>query len=622
MRASTRHLPYAGFASCCLPVPAILFSLCAHASLFPHTYYVGAGAKCDFSQIQDAIQAASATAGDVIVIDGGQTYSGQHLTIAGKSLTLKAGPCGGLFGGTTPSALTANPQVTISGNDGASSAVLTITGTGNVTLVDLKFADNQNSGYGGGIEYSGVGTLTLTNVALTGNSANDGGGIDFHAPGDDATLVLDADTQIIANTANGGDTGSTDDNRGGGGGVRVDGHATLTVTAARVLVSGNHAPTGYGGGIEVVGPATAYIGSTGGFTAVINDNDAAYGGGIAVMGGFGNLDDATVYAFTADATRPVGITNNTASHTGGGVYVKPYQDFSGSIDFATFCGQDFQIESNVAVQGAAIYADTDSALGSSPLGGYVQLGYSCGGGSPDAVACTNTAACNTVNGNSVTDPTGSAILIQSSGLLQARRFSMGNNTADHAIRVIGDDSNATLVDCVIANNTIAHELIHVAGNNTPLKIESCTLANDTINAAHVIHTESDLTLLNDIIHETGTLALDYSGDPAKLKISYVLSNDVSTLPDSAGTGIALGSPEFVDAVDGDLHLKPTSLGVDFAPATGDFLDTADLDGNPRAVDLSSAGDVYGFQDLGAYELQNGFRECGAQDSYFCDGFDH
>ena len=84
-------------------------------------------------------------------------------------------------------------------------------------------------------------------------------------------------------------------------------------------------------------------------------------------------------------------------------------------------------------------------------------------------------------------------------------------------------------------------------------------------------------------------------------------------------------PVFVDPANGDYHLKATSLGVDFAPPppiAPPGPDTIDLDGNPRDVDLAFAGDVFGTRDLGAYELQNGFRECGAQDSVFCDGFDH
>ena len=182
----------------------------------------------------------------------------------------------------------------------------------------------------------------------------------------------------------------------------------------------------------------------------------------------------------------------------------------------------------------------------------------------------------------------------------------------------GDSTDSSLFDCLIAESVSHQELFYISGNASPLSIGACTLANNTIDATHVIHTESDLTLTNDIIDQGGTLALDYAGDPAKLSIQYVLSNDVTTLPDSAGPGIALGSPDYVDIANGDYHLKPTSLGVDYAPNVGG----TDLDRHTRDVDLSSVGNVFGHQDLGAYEIQNLFRECGTADSVFCDGFDH
>jgi hypothetical protein len=214
----------------------------------------------------------------------------------------------------------------------------------------------------------------------------------------------------------------------------------------------------------------------------------------------------------------------------------------------------------------------------------------------------------------------SAILVQTHGTFQASRFSMRDNIVAHVVRLIGDQTSGDLFDCLIAQNQSAQELFYVSGNASPLNVGACTLANNVIGTTHVIHTESDLTLTNDIIDEGGTLALAYSGDPAKLAINYVLSNDVTTLPDAAGTGIALGTPDYVDIANSDYHLKPTSLGVDFAPNVGG----TDLDRHPRDVDLPSAGNVYGSQDLGAYELQNLFDECGVRqpDELYCDGFNH
>ncbi|MEO8804324.1 MAG: hypothetical protein ABI375_13320, partial [Rudaea sp.] len=77
----------------CLVGMAPFAAQSANAFRLPKTFhvgpYLGVGSSCEFTRIQDAIDVADATAGDTITIDGGLMYSAQHLTIAGKSLTLK-----------------------------------------------------------------------------------------------------------------------------------------------------------------------------------------------------------------------------------------------------------------------------------------------------------------------------------------------------------------------------------------------------------------------------------------------------------------------------------------------------------------------------------------------------
>jgi hypothetical protein len=65
-------------------------------------------------------------------------------------------------------------------------------------------------------------------------------------------LTLDANTLVLENTAD------VD-----GGGIRVEGDSRLFMLANSTLIGYNHAPNGSGGGIEVVGPARADIGSSG-----------------------------------------------------------------------------------------------------------------------------------------------------------------------------------------------------------------------------------------------------------------------------------------------------------------------------------------------------------------------
>lgn len=593
MRCSKNRSIRAGLCLLSLPLLALLIVADARAIvIFPHTYHVGVtgvGSSCDFSTIQAAIDAS--VSDDTIVIDGGQTYSGQHLTIGGKSITISAGPCQPVIGGGSPSALAANPQVTISGNAGASTAILTITGTGNVTLVDLKFTGNASSGNGGGIEFNGAGTLTLTNVAVTGNTANNGGGIEFVAAGGDATLVLGVDTQIIGNTANGGDLGAGE----GGGGVRVVGSATLKIRESGNLVFDNHAPNGYGGGIELLG-AEALIDSPGYLgNPLIWTNDAEYGGGIAAVA---TDPGATVINIGArDPNYPVRIESNFASHTGGGIFLKPNASVVSGFDDAALFANSFRIDGNIAIEGSAIYVDSYTDNLFDTFGGHVYLTRGvCSG-----------LTCNTIDGNrnedGVHNPTsGSTILLQSS-YFTATGVHMRGNAGAHVIRGV-DSSEFDLADSLLAENQLTLELL--ATNGFTIKIDQCTIANNSIGASQVINTNSDLTITNSIIGEIGTAALNQTG--GNLTVENVVAEDAGGLPSSPN--IVQANPLFFDIANSDYRLRVQTDGVtssespavDFAPATsGD--DHTDLDGRPRDVDVAFLVDRFGPRDLGAYEMQ-------------------
>ena len=175
------------------------------------------------------------------------------------------------------------------------------------------------------------------------------------------------------------------------------------------------------------------------------------------------------------------------------------------------------------------------------------------------------------------------------------------------MRIAGDDASAALTSCLISSNNNSRELIYVSGNATPLTIGNCTLAADIINASHVIHDESDFTMIDSIIYELGTLAIDYSGNPDNFVVHNVLSNDISTLPNASD--VITGDPMFVNAAGGDFHLLAYKQGgsvfgspaIDFAPPV--VGDDRDLDGNPRDQDVPSFANLFGDRDLGAFEAQ-------------------
>jgi hypothetical protein len=595
-----------------------------------HYRYVGDTAsdpKCTDNDIQSAINNTTCP-NTIIVITREHIWGGQALDINSKSLTL-VGVGDGVTCGSAPiscdptvgcgggGGVTAAPNVTLTGNNAAS--VIYIHGNSGVTLESLFITGGGGTDYGGGIHFSGAGSLTVVGSTIQANAAGvEGGGIQFNGSGGDATLTLGAGT-IIYNNASGGD----------GGGIHINGTAHLVANQPYTLISGNQA-TSHGGGLHVVGPARADIGSPGYNGApVIQFNTAAAGGGIGIDAGQ-NDADAHVRLFTVDANNPVQVSNNRASNAGGAIWMHPFvSGISNTSVNPYLCAFEFRMDNNAAPEGSAIYADTDSSVGNGNVGSVVHLNTDDGFAtcntpetmaSMGAVSCAPGIPCNTLNENVAEDASndpkpGAVILMLDEGTMDAARFSMRGNTGGHAIRAV--DSGTTLGNCLIADDADAGDVIRIEsdGNSGYTAIDSCTIVNDTVGSGAVIRSPYPLQLSNSIVDESGIATLSYSGSAANLNVSYVLATDTATLPQAAG--IDQGEPDYVSAgnVDyhlNDYHLKPTSSGIDFAPAAGGV----DLDGNKRDVDLGEVPNNYGPRDLGAYERQF---VCSA-DTVFCDGF--
>ncbi|QBB72079.1 hypothetical protein ELE36_17845 [Pseudolysobacter antarcticus] len=315
---------------------------------------------CNYNTIQGAINAATCPVGTKIFVTSELTYTAQHLSISNKNITLIGSAptahcnslslvCGILFPCPT------NPLETISGSGHSGDSVITIRGASNVTLQYLTISDghDSDSGSGGGIDYDGTGSLTVDTSTVTNNTAGYGGGINVKGTGGPAELHINHRTLITDNTA-----------KTSGGGIRVEGKAYLFMLADYTWVYNNTALAGYGGGVEIIGPAAGYIGSPGyAGIPVIYENQAKHGGGISVnAGSTGSLQDATLDLFSTDPQLPVRVSNNTASATGGGIYVQPYVSSAVENDrgFALVCATNFRIDNNIAKEGSAIYSDEEN----------------------------------------------------------------------------------------------------------------------------------------------------------------------------------------------------------------------------------------------------------------------
>ncbi|MGA9335110.1 MAG: hypothetical protein WBV39_12595 [Rudaea sp.] len=615
-----------------------VFAACTVQPIFlPLHYRVGADTNsCQYNDIQSAINAV----GDcptIIDITREHTYTSQHLSINNKpNLTLQ-GWGDGVTCAQIPDNLsfppytppnTVAPLVDLDGS-GSGGRVLNISGTSNVILRNLTLlrGATASTATGGGINFDGSGSLTLTRSTVSFNNAGYGAGINMNGNGGPAALTLGSDTLVITNTA------STS-----GGGIRMQGNSRLYALQPKTLIGYNHAANGYGGGLEVLGPARADIGSPGyNGLAVIYGNDAAYGGGMDILT-FDDGADAIVRLFTTDPNNPVQVSGNSASHTGGAVYLKPLRGIFSEATSA-FCARDFRIDGNTAVEGTAIYSDSDYAADGSSSGGYISLNLTAAQHEitclqPEdpavlgAVACATGVPCNQFTGNVAEDHNGvatdgSTILLQSVGVVYTDRVRMSGNAGAHLLREIGDYdyTAAVLSNCLLVDNALTGELVaQTDGTGANTFLDSCTIAGNQIGAPHVFLAPGHFFLHDSIIDQPGRATVDpVATDPTL--VTYVLTNDRSTLPDTAY--IHQGEPSFVDAANADYHLLPTSQGVDSAPmATFYSTGSLDLDGKTRVVDLPNVANSFGPMDLGAYEIPlSAVLACAAADTIFCDGFE-
>jgi len=601
----------------------------------PHpTFYVGSDNQCKYAKIQDAITDVSPTATcppNIVVTNEHQPWN-EALTITGRSFTLigATGGCGisSLGASATadiPAAAPTSPQATISGA-GLNAPVITINGNSHVTLQNLEITGGNLTGQnseGGGIFFNGTGSLTLNATTIDGNQAAYGGGIDM-SPTGSATLTLQANTLVLNNTA-----GIS------GGGIRIEGATRMFMLADGSSVSFNDAQFDYGGGIEILGPARADIGSSAVFVSAVSNNSAPYGGGIAILGSSGG--SAVARLFSTSATQPVLISNNSASGLGGAVYLKP--DAQNDVDTnATLCAYNYRIDSNAAPDGAAIYADYDTdnvvLYGSSV---YFNPGNDCGPESPaslGAVACAVGTPCNEVSDNDAVDgvgnPSGAIISMNTYLALAVERLEMRGNHAAQMITADDpwEDTTNYLHGCLIADNHSAHELIHSDSGyfGDALTIANCTLANNTIDNGYAIFAVNLFTLTDTIIDQPGIYTMDHvesacATAPCLVSASYLMSNDISTLPSSSNIlAIVPGDPLFVDSANGNYHLPAylqngltASRAIDFAPTVSGNA-AHDLDGNAYDQNVQVVPDLYGSRDLGAYEAVP------ITDRLFADGF--
>ena len=242
-----------------IAILALLWTQTAAAATFNVTKATdSADGACDADcSLREAIIAANASAGaDDVVVPAG-TYV---LELVGASEDAAA--TGDLDVTDDLTVIGADPGASIV-KQGSSDRVIHVL-SGRVVISGLSLENGAPFTLSGGGGIRNQGTLTLINSRISGNTANDGGGI-LNSAGGALTL---ADTTISGNL-------STGAYGFGGGGITNRGAISLT----SCTISGNTANND-GGGILNLGDGTATLTNT-----TISQNTArAFGGGISRQG--------------------------------------------------------------------------------------------------------------------------------------------------------------------------------------------------------------------------------------------------------------------------------------------------------------------------------------------------
>jgi len=542
---------------------------------------VGDDGACSFSDLQPAIDAGL---GNDEIHVASTLLSDQHLVISGKMVLIIGGyaNCSEAF--PTLGAATLNGRV--------GDSVMMIKGDSHVRLKNLAIIGgfmNTSGSQGGGINFIGHGSLVLESVIIEANTASYGGGINVSSDGY-TEVHINTGTVIAVNTA-----------LREGGGINIEGDTRLFILEPNTIIEANSAlgqegpdaGWGYGGGLQINAPARADIGSPGYHgLGVITGNGARYGGGVAVRPG------GVFRFFSTDASQPITVSNNTASHTGGGIYVVSSESSAG----ARICGDVYHIDHNTAANGAAIYADRES--GSAGVSGLVflqaeDIGTTCGpedATSFGAVRCPAGTSCNTISDNTATQEGGAVVLVQTGGFFQAKRLELRRNTAGRIIQTF-DTYNSFVANCLIANNVSHNDIIEISHTTEPWGIFGCTVTDNVLDVGSpAISTFGELGIHQSIFWQPNRTLVNNRG-------GTVSGEGLIVNEDSSVSGLQqvtrVDDPGFISASTGDYHLKAGSPAIDVLDASLALV-SSDLAGNPRGKSLFGSPFSY---DVGAYERQ-------------------
>jgi hypothetical protein len=382
--------------------------------------------------------------------------------------------------------------LTISGQH--QSGILSIAAGAKVGITGLTLEDgNAGSGNGGGIDNTS-GTVTVSNCALSGNSATYGGGI-YNFRG---TLTVNA--SILS-----GNTAAKE-----GGGIFNEG---FSLTVNKSTLSGNTATTGDGGGIEDLGGYLTLSHS------IINAQNKAggNGGGIAIE----NYNTGIVNNCT--------ISGNLAGGSGGGGI------FCGS---STLTVNSSKIQDNNTQQlGGGIYDGGDVTVSNSTIQGNTAAGVGNGtdGGGGIENLSRLTVNDSTITGNSATTGNGGAIANNGLSLIVTNSTFSENSAGGFGSGIFG--GNSTITSSTFTGNSGSGDVLFNTGANT-LTVSDCTISD---NSDGGIGTWASLVVSNCVISGNTLGGIGTDGGTVTISDSTISNNSGSTFDSSGITNVGVGT---------------------------------------------------------------------------------
>ena len=524
---------------------------------------------------------------DIDVAEGASTISG--VTITGGNGSNNEGAGGGAIQKYYGDADLTIADVVLTGNfaDNDGGAVRLYATDGTVTIRDSVISNNVAGSDGGALCANGDGALVLTlnNVEITGNTAkDDGGGLYFY----NGTLTI-VDSTISGNTADDDD----------GGGIRLE-DGTLTIVDS--TISGNTAGDD-GGGIKFE-DGTLTISDT-----TIAGNTALYdGGGIWSYNSSLTISDTT-------------ISGNAAGDDGGGM---DFEDGTLTIVESTISGNTADDEGGGIKfeDGTLTIVESTISGNTAGNGGGGGLGNGGGGGLwLDDV--DGTISDTTISGNTAGDGGGGIYLYET--LMTISNSTLSGNSADRggALYIKTDDLDDYGSATFIENSTISGNHATQDGGAiftgmdfyiVSLEIVQSTITDNSTDGLEenvggiVLQDNTQATITGSIVagnlgNDIGLYSTSLPSVTASDSVLGVIQSGV-TLVDGGGTQVGVTDPMLgLLANNGGVTkthaLLAGSPAIDAGPNPVPVFDGNEFD--QRGIGFARI--VFGVADVGAFEVQ-------------------